>query len=109
LTDGGRPLSDAEIAKLDAAFRREREMELVLATERHRKMARLRQELGHHGRGMDGLGGTKMQMDTWLVNYLSAIWGPKWYEDKTALRMLKNELPEVFLKPQGTRIQVGYR
>lgn len=106
LRSGGREITAAEIAHLDAVFRREREMELVLAKERHRKLRRLRETV--QNRSVDGLGAPVMEMDVWLARYLDAALGSGWQKDKTALRMLRNEMPELFHEARGTRIQSGY-
>ena len=107
LRAGEREITAAEIAHLDAVFRREREMELVLAKERHRKLRKLRETV--QNRSVDGLGAPVMEMDVWLARYLDATLGRGWQNDKTALRMLRSEMPELFHAAKGTRIQSGYR
>jgi hypothetical protein len=107
LKAGSREITAAEVAHLDAVFRREREMELVLARERHRKLRKLRETV--QNKSIDGLGAPVMEMDTWLSGYLNQVLGTGWQTDKTALRMLRNEMPELFSPAKGTRIQSGYR
>lgn len=107
LTVGGRAITAAEIDMLDKVFRRDREMELVTARETHRQLRRDSDRLGRAS--MDGLGGVKYQLDPWMSAYLREVYGSRWFEDKTALRLIKQELPEIFCTPEGTRIQSGFR
>jgi hypothetical protein len=99
-------LSAATRQKVDEIFRTDFDLNLLKAVRRQTAIA-ARNHLDRP-RAQDGFGERVFVIDA----YIDALWrnfyGPNYTEDRDLMRFLAKRNPEIKVRSQGTRVQVGY-
>jgi hypothetical protein len=92
--------------KMDDIFRRDFDLQVMKAIER--QTAAAAHHYLHRPRAQDGFGEKTMVVDPFIDALWRRCYGHNYTQDTDLLKFLKKRNPEIAVRSQGTRIQVGY-
>ena len=93
------------IDELNKIISREENFEKFAARRRQRQHAAA---LGQNRKSAEGLGRVRMEVDPVVYHYWGRKLGYTCWKDKTFLREMERDNPELRVKCAGTKLQVGY-